>query len=1410
MKLQKVNRDIDHNNQPIGTYRDANNLALSKNGDYLRSEYGSTKAFDLDASEAVKGVIKTNEDFVLFTIDTFSRTCVYLYRNNTKTTILKTSHIPYNIDPIQGEFKYNKDGELIVMFYCDSDIPRILNIDDLGFELDSSYELVDEREIVNTQLFASFTQPIIDLVNINTNSGNLVSGVYYLCIQYKLKDDSYTNFSLLSNPIYVYDFNPKDNWYNIFSGESNKGTSKSISVNIQSLDRTYRKFRFGIIHKSQESINAYVTTDYITSSGDVIISNKNTFTTINLDTLLVDNVTLSRIKASTIIDNRLYVANVKTDDELKYQKYACNINSEFVYEDTVALEQYKGSYKDEIVLFNRKSFMPFEVYAFYIRFIKKSDGSPTTAYHIPGRAVPNIYNVSSEDATELSVYGSAKKWHMKDYSGASNILIGDPNMGLWENANETYPDDDEFDGTKDYNGNVISGGRNLTNSPVRHHRFPSIRGMEEGSADVFGNEVITQDEKFDIVFDGAVDFADPNRFDNTYSDKGYFENSRTWVNTTGEDLTCDIKLDFGIVNLLQIATIGFYLDVLNPDDTVYNAVDHTAIIALIKQTTYSSIGVPSGCKIRLVIKNNLIPAEYKFIPTYDNSMKIEATIPAATKTSSKIFGVKFSNITIPDYIKEECSHYEILYAERTSSNMSVLSTGFITKDEDYDSLPEYYRRAYSFDLLATKAPLNISYIRPEINVNNTSIFTKDTTTSADTGDEVVPVKSAKYIINDIGYVEPDNTGKEEFISIELEEDLINDAPYHITENDKQEENSNDKTKIVTFMNFNPNLYTSFINQTLVRTGQLVKIDGLSTTTVTSPNIYGGDAIVSLHGNIHYKKIDDDTSYCRNNLVPQFSISNIGYRYATTNPINLLYPKHNLITGNNTEGIGINETGIIGTEEGTVLYDIRKANPLEEGEIQVNELIEYYGYENVLNAINNIKAAIVYNSTLEFINEFKHRIHRSIIQSTESSIESWRTFKTNEYYDSLNNKGEIVQLDTDSKELLVEHKFSLLVLRALDELQFSNGVISAVGDSDIFYNKPNEIIPTDEGYVGCQSKFGSIRTEYGNTIIDRQRGKIFIYNNGKVEEITKYGLSNWMEANLNYDLSSLESGVYQYDDSTVITFDDGENVEYSEQTTNLDDYYEFDNPYFALGVIVAYDKHLERLIITRKNRLYIPSSNSYEDKSWTWSYYFKSKAWISRSDLTPNMIFNNRKGIYGIDNFTADGAVKGVYKILHSETPSYYNISIFESTIDAVFNQPFNIDKKYLSFSWNTTVSINNIINYQATFGNVIVYTYNKHSNNIKLTLQTYDAGNVRNADGVWRFNDFINILDNKDLDVIAPLETSELQYLNVPSGDEVSNWYDKSPFVDTFICIRLIYDNANNRIIKINDISSLSKQINRI
>jgi hypothetical protein len=465
-----------------------------------------------------------------------------LTKDGTYTTILKSDSLKFRSDTfIKGVFVLNFNKEIIISFTDDKTQPKILNIDKLPFEVDSSKKIIDENKIVLMYIFPEFKRPVVSYKEVVDNGGALKTGAYFLSFAYELEDGSRTNFTPLDGPIIVTDSTleltgsyRKDMQSNfdlvsMYDGaEPNTTSSKSIRFKVSDIDRRYKYLLFAVYKK----IGGNTTSELIqkieiqsvldlgdSDDSDITVSNAeavNTPDTANndvgfsitysgrettvdllLEDISVGNETYSTAKTITYFDSKLFLGNLTSHEDFNYQPYAMNIQATWT-RDYIDVNSVRGSYKDELMVYNKRGFRPDEVYAFYIAFLY-NDGTWSGAYHIPGRDKDTV-TVSLEDAdgTYLTPVTISEDIKLKDivlgdvtegtitstdriqYQDIFQHDLGiskdarwfqtretagiDGKMGYWRNETELYPGDKDTFGS--------SAGK-----PVRHHKFPGYEAM---------------------------------------------------------------------------------------------------------------------------------------------------------------------------------------------------------------------------------------------------------------------------------------------------------------------------------------------------------------------------------------------------------------------------------------------------------------------------------------------------------------------------------------------------------------------------------------------------------------------------------------------------------------------------------------------------------------------------------------------------------------------------------------------------------------------------------------------------------------------------------------------------------------------------------------------------------------------
>ena len=454
-------KDTGHIDQPEGTWRHARNMVINSTDGAVSNEGGTALAGHLGTTpgtgaqnDQVIGTIECSKDvIVMFITDVVSapgvaRSEIGVYEDGIYTPLFNPTITPPNgkhtndlnfrqTHPIEGTFKIDTKGDLIVYWTDDLNPPRTFNIDRQKRESFSGGAIViqdlygisstnlDNIDILNLFPYSGpvphiyvgdtwwGTPPFQEVVN---EGGGLLTGVYYLALAYVDDDFVATNYLTVSNPVSIveeYDHTrpttKKD------GAKAGSQTSKSITWRVNNLNTNYKYMRPAIVRKMGEATEVFKLDDIEiklntapTPFQEVTYSGLETKATGSVEEVIIDTIAYDSAKTIQQLDSVLYLGNTTRDIDLGFQKYANNIKSRSfvkriddfdpIWATVDGLQTGFGqsevdegnyvednrSYRYVPNITNFKGYMRDEVYAFYIAFVM-NDGSMSYAYHIPGR-----------------------------------------------------------------------------------------------------------------------------------------------------------------------------------------------------------------------------------------------------------------------------------------------------------------------------------------------------------------------------------------------------------------------------------------------------------------------------------------------------------------------------------------------------------------------------------------------------------------------------------------------------------------------------------------------------------------------------------------------------------------------------------------------------------------------------------------------------------------------------------------------------------------------------------------------------------------------------------------------------------------------------------------------------------------
>lgn len=393
--------------------------------------------------------------------------------------------------------------------------------------------------------------------------------------------------------------------------------------------------------------------------------------------------------------------------------------------------------------------------------------------------------------------------------------------------------------------------------------------------------------------------------------------------------------------------------------------------------------------------------------------------------------------------------------------------------------------------------------------------------------------------------------------------------------------------------------------------------------------------------------------------------------------------------------------------------------------------------------------------------------------------NWLIYRPASFFDFPLNYGKLTSLEgIENREVLARFENKSMIYNALLTINTSNPQAAYIGNSTLFASAPPiDFVETDLGYGGSQNKF-FLRTEHGNVSIDAKRGNVFIVAGNRIEDIGDEGLSRFFEVNLPFQM--------------LISFPN----------------YNTDNHFKGVGLHGVYDEKYERLIITKldykplnPNIIYNVAIDTFTlngstitlgdptyfcNISWTISYWFRSKSWVSFHSYLPNFYVGAISKFYSGSN-----TLGSIWR--HNTANTIYN-NMYGNIVPYVIEYPLNYKfQDEIIQSIKDYTKVNQVTDYQSFvqtddvfFNKAVVYNdqqcsgtlnlIHKPPNDLSAYLQ-YPKYNTDSrdilfvkSDNFYNYNGFWDIVTDykkpiwlsscTSLSIDKVLNTSNLTYTN--------------------------------------------------
>lgn len=520
-------------------------------------------------------------------------------------------------------------------------------------------------------------------------------------------------------------------------------------------------------------------------------------------------------------------------------------------------------------------------------------------------------------------------------------------------------------------------------------------------------------------------------------------------------------------------------------------------------------------------------------------------------------------------------------------------------------------------------------------------------------------------------------------------------------------------------------------------------------------------------------------------IPYFLVEsdvNCAYRHAENTKEKDFYPNNKDI------GSWLQEKNVPIKEDNTFIYN------------------KDYSKQNKESAIKKITPNSVFNE------DVTTKFSRRIINTEKSNIlnenDNWLIIKANNGKNVDPRYGAIYGIDGIEEEaVLVRGENSSFIFNVYFKLQNNTSELQ-VSRGEL-YDGIKEFVNTDLGFMGSQNR-SMIKTEFGHVWADAKRGQIFLMGPkaSGLEEISSLKMRNWFKQNLPFQL-------YKDFDIDLKDLDNNYNgaglhFSYDKRYTRL---FLTKIDYKVINKDVKYDKLLKIFYITQnevKTKVELTDARYFQNKSWTISYNFLLKTWLSFYSFIPNY-YNDLLNTFQ-SGLNSDGSLWS-HNVSNKSYQVFYGTKypfIVEVPTGFTANNNFLENIEYTGKALRYHNEYDWFYNRQVTFNKAIVYNENQNSGLLNLVVKDkenlsnignypkFENGmysiNVTNVENNWRFNEFFDSIKSQtnNIPVWKYNSNNVNKELNPAAFNYSINDYDKSLIRGKNCTVRLINDKYSN------------------
>ena len=256
-------------------------------------------------------------------------------------------------------------------------------------------------------------------------------------------------------------------------------------------------------------------------------------------------------------------------------------------------------------------------------------------------------------------------------------------------------------------------------------------------------------------------------------------------------------------------------------------------------------------------------------------------------------------------------------------------------------------------------------------------------------------------------------------------------------------------------------------------------------------------------------------------------------------------------------------------------------------------------------------------------------------SADNRVNNWLVYRALSRHDFPQNYGNLTSLDgVMDRAILARFDNKALLYGSLLTIDTSNPQAAYIGNPRLFDAAPPlDYAETDLGYVGSQNKF-LLKIPYGSITADAKRGQIFLISGKRAVDITAAtsGVNRFMTNHLPFEILEYFPNVNVDNHFNGIGLHGVYDSKFDRVIITKLDYIPIDDR-------IIYDADSRKFILVLGNDTSTPEEESitqevflfdkeyFCSKSWTMSFDFTTKSWISFHSYLPNFYIGENNFYY---------------------------------------------------------------------------------------------------------------------------------------------------------------------------------------